>query len=623
MRKSLLFYLLIGTVSVFGQDELHTRIKAELSQWDSIRGEWLAESVKSIAENREIPDRTFPEDLTPSELFALVPADRKARIQQIASESFQPQAESANQSTSNRVPVGSTSNDRVQNPNTRYRDFFTRTDCGIIQGRTYGDPHIRTFDGQTYSFQTVGEYILTSSPDRLFEVQTRQKPQSNDVSLNTAVAMNVYGDRVGIYASDFPDRVANSDLRVNGRTVYMQNETYFLPRGGTIQKSGNEYVVTWPSGEKVQAKLSSTGRMRFINITVFVHKCNGDYFGLLGNGNGRTSDDFSGSNRVNNLASSTIFLPFDSRDFGRINTAMEREHLAFLARDFGNQYLVNDVNTLFEYRFGESSWTFYDPSFPRNYVTLNDISQAERDRAWRECQRQGILADDMNGCVMDLAHGRIDPTPRSSNPDRVTGRDLNPLSGRVPNVNRPDVHGDVGTPRTPSTGTRPTRDANVDGVTGVNSTPNTVTRENGKANDVEASEERPVRRPVDDSFKGSVGVEPENGKGDSGGNKIPVGTKTENMNRNPNENSERPRPVDKKPSNTSTIENKPVEVERGQKGSGASKPSTSTTVKKPVSTVKKPSTTTSPARKPSETSGGTIKTTTVPSKTPSSTIRKP
>src|SRR5690606_5495670 len=176
---------------------------------------------------------------------------------------------------------------------------------------------------------------------------------------------------------------------------------------------------------------------------------------------------------------------------------------------------------------------------------------------------------------------------------------------------------------TPSTGTRPTRDANIDGVTGVNSTPNTVTRENGKANDVEASEGRPVRRPVDDSFKGSVGVEPENGKGDSGGNKIPVGTKTEDMNRNPNENSERPRPVDKKPSNTSTIENKPVEVERGQKGSGASKPSTSTTVNKPVSTVKKPSTTTSPARKPSETSGGTIKTTTVPSKTPSSTIRKP
>ena len=37
------------------------------------------------------------------------------------------------------------------------------------------------------------------------QVQTRQRPEGEDFSLNTAVAMNVNGDRVCIYADDKPD----------------------------------------------------------------------------------------------------------------------------------------------------------------------------------------------------------------------------------------------------------------------------------------------------------------------------------------------------------------------------------------------------------------------------------
>lgn len=463
MKKTILFIFLLATGSLLAQDDSHSRVKAELVEWDAVRGEWLAESFNAMANNQPIPDRTFPEDLTPAEMYSLVPAERQGRIREIVNQPDRTNnpRENSNPPTnqSGRVPVGEpVGNNRPNNTGGRYNYYVTRPGCPLTMGRSYGDPHIRTFDGKTYSFQTVGEYVLSSSPDRRFEVQARQKPQTNQVSLNTAVAMNVYGDRVGIYASDLPDGQTGTPVRVNGRPVYLNNETFYLPHGGTVQHTGREYIVTWPTGEKVQARMSSTSGMRFMNVSVYVYECNGNYFGLMGNANGRSDDDFAGGNR-NDLASSTIFEPFGSRDFGRTTTAMEREHLAFIARDFGSQFLVNDQTSLFDYGFGQSSWTFYDASFPRTHLTLGDLSQADRDRARRECERQGILADEMAGCVMDLAHANVQPTPRPNNPNRTNGRELNPVSERKPNVNRPDafererVPKDRGSIRTPSGGT--------------------------------------------------------------------------------------------------------------------------------------------------------------------------
>lgn len=442
MNRTILFSFLLLTVTLSAQNESHQRVKAELVEWDAVRGEWLAESFNAMADNKPIPDRTFPEDLTPAEMYSLVPADRQGRIRDIVNQpgNTQNRTPSTGQPGANHVPVGNNNTtNQPGNREIRYNYYVTRPGCALTMGRSYGDPHIRTFDGKSYSFQTVGEYVLSGSPDGMFEVQARQKPQTDRVSLNTAVAMNVYGDRVGIYASDFPDGQSGTPLRINGRPVYLNNETFYLPHGGTVQHTGREYVVTWPTGEKVQAKLSGTSGMRFMNLSVFVYKCNGNYFGLMGNANGRSDDDFSGEGNRNNLAGSTIFEPFGSRDFGRSVTAMEREHLAFLARDFGSRFLVNDQTSLFDYGFGQSSWTFYDPSFPRTHITLGDLSQADRDRARRECERQGILADEMAGCVMDLAHANIQPIPRPATPNRTNGRELNTVSERKPNVNRPDV----------------------------------------------------------------------------------------------------------------------------------------------------------------------------------------
>lgn len=471
MRKALLFSLLIASSSVIAQDDNFSKIRQELIQWDPVRGEWLADSYQAMSANQPIPDRTFPEDYTPAEMFSMVPEDRQGRIREYAQnlgstpsqtnpripssqQGEQPRVPSSQQEQGRR-PVGEptsttpTTGNRV--PSSESANIFRRPNCDLTMGRSYGDPHIRTFDGKSYSFQTVGEYVLSSSPDRSFEVQARQKPETDKVSLNTAVAMNVFGDRVGVYASDFPDQNNATPVRVNGLPIYISNETYFLPRGGTIQNNGSSYIITWPTGEKVEAKISNSGRMRFMNISVHVNKCSGNYWGLMGNANGRSDDDFAGTNGRSGFENSSIFDPFESRTFGRSTSAMERAHLSFLARDFGSQFLVNEQTTLFDYSFGVSSWSFYDPTFPREHLTMGDISAADRQRALRECQRQGILMDDMNGCVMDFAHANIPPTPRPTVQPRRPQGELSPVAERRPNVNRPDIHQNE---RRPSTGPR-------------------------------------------------------------------------------------------------------------------------------------------------------------------------
>lgn len=422
----ILFVTIFCTSSLFAQISTDTKIREELVDWDPVRGAWLAESMQAVATNQPIPDRRFPEEYTPAEMFSTVPLERQKVIQSRINENRNSASEDQRQ-TWNRM------------------DQFTRNrSCNLSMARTYGDPHISSFDGKKFSFQTVGEFVMSKSSDGFFEVQARQKPQSDEISLNTAVAMNVHGDRVGIYASDYPDAITGTPLRVDGRPIYIQNEVYYLPHGGTIQNSGKSYIVTWPTGEKVEAKMSSSGRMSFLNLSVNVFPCSSVYNGVLGNANGNPNDDFG--DRGTHMASSTIFDPFGSNDFGRDNANMEKQYLAFIAKDFAQMYRVTQLTSLFDYGFGQSTWTFTDESFPRVHLTLADLSENDRNNARRKCEQQGVSREDMNGCIFDVGHANIEPTPRPVITDRTIGRRVDPVDGRTPNVNKPEMEGKAKAP---------------------------------------------------------------------------------------------------------------------------------------------------------------------------------
>ena len=128
-------------------------------------------------------------------------------------------------------------------------------ECDDDCGGSNGDPHLDTYDRAFYDFQAVGEFILSRTADRTFEVQARQVafPGSRTVSVDSAFAFGVAGDRVGIYAGSIGNRDSTQALRVvvNGASTTVDT-TLSLPNGGSIEPldgdHGMSYVISWPDG---------------------------------------------------------------------------------------------------------------------------------------------------------------------------------------------------------------------------------------------------------------------------------------------------------------------------------------------------------------------------------------
>lgn len=427
MKKHVTFFGLFalvafGTVNAqeksnFGTD--FQPIRKDLVAWDAVRGEWLASSMEAMANKKPTPDRNFPEEYTPAEMFSAMPSTTQDKVRSHIQRSSTNTADSTSRSQWSRL-----------------NSFTSRTpDCKPVMGRTYGDPHLKSFDGATYSFQTVGEFTLVKSGSGNVNVQVRQRNQSDDFSLNTAVAMNVGGDRVCFYANEKPDGNTSTPLRIEGEPVYVDGTNYYLEHGGTISRSGkNDYVVTWPTGERVKLDASQTGGMGFYNVAVEIYPCADNYDGILGNANGRSSDDFDIRNQQGGIASSNwnmgVFGSTNQRD-----QVLEKEYLAFLAKDFARQYRITQQESLFDYGFNQSTFAFTDESFPRVHRTLGDLNEDDRRRAQRECERRGFTGSDLSACVYDNGFLRIEPTPKPNIPDRTVGRQLDPVRNPTPNVN--------------------------------------------------------------------------------------------------------------------------------------------------------------------------------------------
>ena len=157
----LLFTLFITVISsgALGQDRSGFEqnfkiIDQELKNWDPIRGAWMSNTMVAMAFDERVPDRTFPEDFTPHQMYRQVPNDVQLKI--------------ASHTRTN-VENGNSG------PWTQLDQFVAIKDCQPSQGRSYGDPHLVSFDGARYSFQTVGEFTYAQSNSGNVVVQNTSK----------------------------------------------------------------------------------------------------------------------------------------------------------------------------------------------------------------------------------------------------------------------------------------------------------------------------------------------------------------------------------------------------------------------------------------------------------------
>ena len=264
------------------------------------------------------------------------------------------------------------------------------TSSDVVQGRSYGDPHINTFDGFHYGFQTVGEFILTHSSDRAFEVQTRQAgvPSRSNLSLNTAVAMRVCNQRVGFYVHDTPDG-SQSQVRADGQPVNVDGACA-LDNGGEIQRlNGRHYTVIWPSGDQVAIKEITVSGARFLNIMPTVNRSRmGQMTGLLGNFNGNPDDDLTSRDGVTMPARSTYSIATNT--LSRALPAaipvyvLETAYFEQLNQQFGDSWRINQAESLFDYPAGMTTANFTNRNFPEQFLTLNGVSEEDLEAAIAE-----------------------------------------------------------------------------------------------------------------------------------------------------------------------------------------------------------------------------------------------
>ena len=181
------------------------------------------------------------------------------------------------------------------NPNAREsRGIIVNDEPRPKKGVSWGDPHIITFDGLHYEFQTVGDFVLVESDSEDWEIQVRQEPfrGRRQVSSNTAVATLVDGVNVGIYlGQDLP-------VEIDGTPTSIDNGGFLTVGNSLITRNNNTYSIIFAGEDEIATieddRLDTTLFSGHMLVEVFLsNERMGLVQGLLGDGDMDRSNDFA------------------------------------------------------------------------------------------------------------------------------------------------------------------------------------------------------------------------------------------------------------------------------------------------------------------------------------------
>ena len=383
------------------QKQHNDHIQEIFKAWNEDKGEWLYNSMSSIVMMDEYPEREGDASKTTFEYLSEFSDHRKNRILTAAEVALEEEMENAENQDAYFWE--------------RWMELVNSTSCETSQGRSNGDPHMTTFDGEKYDFQTAGEYLLSESLFNNFFIQTRQVRHNETISVNGAMAVNVNGDFVTAYAQDFPDDRTDKLIRVNGEVLEHDEDPVYLPEGGIIRKVRGRHVIFSPTGEQVHFKTRTFQGSALLDIDIFIPSCTEteSQTGLLGNADGNRDTDLvvrepSEDNEDGRVADV-------NRDFDNIfgqgrNNQEQRDseaaRLEFLSRDFGDQFIVDEEYSIFEEPMGELP--DYE-RYPTKHLTLSDLTDEEIDEGVNECRNAGVAEEDLMECVFDYGYVGLEP----------------------------------------------------------------------------------------------------------------------------------------------------------------------------------------------------------------------
>jgi len=264
-------------------------------------------------------------------------------------------------------------------------EIYEFTDCLVgPDSSTQGDPHVRTFDGHSYDFQAIGEFIHNKTLG--LEVQVRFEGIKGHNTRTVATAVRAGPHVVESYLRPASPEQDSFSVIIDGSTrlldfdgISFGDGTFVARRHGSRNSDDNVLIVD-PAGSYV---LIENGFRFCQNVKVSLAHDTKTTGGLSGVLDGDTSNDF----RL------------------RDGTAMSLEAAKTvdgLYGRFAQSWRVRPEERLFTRGAASDFLTDEYTSLPAKMTRLSDFSEAEIEKARGECRKRGVQGALLDDCIYDV-----------------------------------------------------------------------------------------------------------------------------------------------------------------------------------------------------------------------------
>lgn len=234
----------------------------------------------------------------------------------------------------------------------------------------WGDPHIRTIDGNFYDNMATGEFLVFDNGDATIQMRTEPLPGQDSVSLATAFAFRIGNHTISLH----PD----GNTWIDGeRTQLTRGETIAVGDGDLLRWEGG-WVLVWSDGTIARVYLRTAA------LILVVTPSDRPSEGMLGDNNGDPANDL--------VTRSGVQLDSDADD------DFETFYSTYI-----DSWRISEDESLFHYEAGESTASFAVDGFPATDSAASDLLPDIRTAAEEVCTGVGVPADQfLENCVLDV-----------------------------------------------------------------------------------------------------------------------------------------------------------------------------------------------------------------------------